>query len=301
MKTAMEQLGMPDAPDKTIPPTTRLNYLGICIDSVQMSISLDQQRVDSTVALLDVWRARTHCSLRQLQSICGTLSWCAQVVRHGRTFLQHLRDLASLHQDVHSPNDATAIALTADCHDDLSWWRRYMSQWNGVSLLWEEQQLDTGSVLQPHTDACVEGYAAVCGTQWFHRRWTAEQEHLARDGGLSRDSMPWKELYAIVAAAATWGHLWQRKLVCFFTDCMPVVQSVLKGASRTRRIMQLIRQLHFYAATHHFVYRIQHIPGVENVIADELSRVHVISQLSTRCRSNIDPSPTTPVLPPTPP
>ena len=52
-----------------------------------------------------------------------------------------------------------------------------------------------------------------------------------------------------------------------------------------------------HAATHHFVYRVQHIPGVENDIADELSRVHAVSQLSTRCRSSIDPSPITPVLP----
>ena len=83
----------------------------------------------------------------------------------------------------------------------------------------------------------------------------------------------------------------------FFTACMPVIQALTKGASRTRRIMQLIRILHFTAAQHHFVYRVQHVPGVENAIADELSRVHDVSQLSTGCRSNIAPSPTTPVLP----
>jgi hypothetical protein len=78
---------------------------------------------------------------------------------------------------------------------------------------------------------------------------------------------------------------------------MPVVQALSKGASRTRRIMQLIRILHFTAAQHHFIYRVHHIPGVENTIADELSRVHDVSQLSTRCRNSIDPSPITPVLP----
>ena len=147
------------------------------------------------------------------------------------------------------------------------------------------------------TDACVEGYAAVCGTEWFHATWTEEQQRLAQDDDMSRDSMPWKELYAIVAAAATWGSKWARRRVLFFTDCMPVVHALAKGASRTRRIMQLIRLLHHYAATHHFVYRVQHIPGVENDIADELSRVHAVSQLSTRCRSSIDPSPITTVLP----
>ena len=81
------------------------------------------------------------------------------------------------------------------------------------------------------------------------------------------------------------------------TDCMPVVQALAKGASRTRRIMQLIRALHYYAARHHFIYRAEHIPGVDNDVADELSRVHDMSQLSTECRRNIDPSPVIPVLP----
>ena len=109
--------------------------------------------------------------------------------------------------------------------------------------------------------------------------------------------MPWKELYAIVAAAATWGHLWERRKVIFVTDCMPIVQALAKGASRTRGIMQLIRLLHFYAARHHFVYRAEHIAGDKNVIADELSRVFDVSQLSIRCRRAIAHSQTIPVLP----
>jgi hypothetical protein len=61
--------------------------------------------------------------------------------------------------------------------------------------------------------------------------------------------------------------------------------------------MQLIRALHFYAARFHFVYRAEHIAGVDNAIADELSRVHDVSQLSPACRRCIDPSPVIPSLP----
>jgi hypothetical protein len=296
-KLAYEELGVPDAPDKTEGPATRLTFLGIQIDSQAMTVSLDQSRLDSIRLLIREWDGRETCSLRQLQSTIGTLAWAAQVVRHGRTFLQHLRDLATAHQCCPRPQDTMSIPINEDVRADLNWWARFMTQWNGISLLWEEEWIDDSSQLQPHTDACVDGYAAVCGSQWFHGTWTPDQQRLAQDDSMARDSMPWKELFAIVAAASTWGSLWTRKRVIFFTDCMPVVQALTKGASRTRRMMQLIRILHFTAAQHHFVYRVQHIPGVENVIADELSRVHVVSQLSTRCRSSIDPLPTTPVLP----
>jgi hypothetical protein len=157
--------------------------------------------------------------------------------------------------------------------------------------------MDRSSILQPHTDACVVGYAAVVNTHWFHGRWTLDQECAARDATMGRDSMPWKELFAIVAAAATWGSTWERQKIVFFTDCMPVVQALMKGSSRTRRIMQLIRALHYYAARHHFVYRVEHIAGVRNTVADELSRVHDVTQLSMECRRNMDPSPVIPVLP----
>jgi Reverse transcriptase (RNA-dependent DNA polymerase) len=299
-KQARAELGIPEAHDKTEGPTTCITFLGIQIDSREMTVSLDLARLTAIRLLLHEWEARTTCSLRQLQSTIGTLSWAAQVVRHGRTFLQHMRDTATLHQNTRRPNDTAAILITEDIGDDLRWWTHYLGQWNGVSLLWEEEWMDRTSILQPHTDACVDGYAGVCGREWFHGQWTKEQQQLAQDASMSRDSMPWKELFAIVAAAATWGRLWSRRRVLFFTDCMPVVQALAKGASRTRRIMQLIRLLHFYAAHHHFVYRVEHIPGVDNVVADELSRVFDVSQLSIQCRSSIDPSPITPVLPLTP-
>ena len=109
--------------------------------------------------------------------------------------------------------------------------------------------------------------------------------------------MPWKKLFAIVAAAAIWGASWQRRKIIFVIDYMPVVQALNKGASRTRRMMQLIRALHFYGARYHSIYRIEHIAGVDNSIADELSRVHDVAQLSTACRRSINPSPVIPVLP----
>jgi hypothetical protein len=220
------------------------------------------------------------------------------VVRHGRTFTQFLRDLLAAHERLILIRNPSAITIDGNSRDDIAWWIDFMQQWNGISLLWDLEWMDSSSQIQPHTDACVSGYGAVCGSSWFHGRWSSELESLAQEGTHSRDSMPWKELYAIVVAACTWGHLWQRKKVVFFSDCLPVVQALEKGSSRTRGIMQLIRILHHQAAKHSFHYRIKHIPGVENTIADELSRVHVMSQLSMECRRAIDPTPTMPVHPP---
>ena len=167
-KRAFDELGVPDATGKTEGPTTRLTFLGVQFDSEDMTVSLDQPRLEATRPLLRECVGRETCLLCELQSTIGTRAWTAHVVRHGRTFLQHLRDLAAVHQHSRPPHDLTSIPINEDVRDDPDWWERYMAQWNGVSLLWEEEWINDDSLLQPHTDACVDGFGAVCGTQWFH-------------------------------------------------------------------------------------------------------------------------------------
>lgn len=290
-------LGLTTAEEKTVGPATKIVFLGILIDSENMTISLDRERIASIRTLLCEWLDKTTCSLHGLQSLIGTLSWAANVVAHGRIFIQQLRALEQRHHHISDMDDDTLITIDSDSRDDLQWWQSFITQWNGISLLWEEEWLDNDDSLQPHTDACNSGYGAVCGREWFHGTWTQEQQQMAEEGTVSRDSMPFKELYALVAAAATWGHQWHRKRITFRTDCEPVVIALNKGSSRSRRMMQLLRFLHYHAAQHHFTYRAVHIPGVENIIADELSRVHCVSQLSPQCRQSIGPSATIPVLP----
>jgi hypothetical protein len=256
----MAALGMPIADDKTELPCTRIVFLGITINSIDMSISLGPDRVAAVRALVGGWLSSPDPHTpRELQSLIGVLSWAAAVVRHGRTFLQFLRDLER-QQNKNHPDDRT-VTLTSDAQDDLLWWLRFLDDWNGISLLWDNKWLAADDALLPHTDASGDGFGAHCGPLWLHGRWSPEQRAIAAEGTTLRESMPWKELYAIVVAACTWGHLWQRRRVTFYSDCMPVVQATGKGASRSRRMMQLIRILHHVAARNSFLYRVLHIPG----------------------------------------
>ena len=58
------------------------------------------------------------------------------------------------------------------------------------------------------------GYGALFGNSWFACTWTVEEEQqAARD---KRDSMPFKELYALTLAATTWGdHNGKVERFCF--------------------------------------------------------------------------------------
>ena len=136
----------------------------------------------------------------------------------------------------------------------------------------------------------VAGYGAVFGSHWFSCCWSVDEEQqAARD---KRDSMPFKELYALTKAAATWGSQWRGHKILFRCDCQPIVDAWRKGDSKKPHISQLIRTLLFIAATNDFNMNITHIAGVDNVCADLLSRGQVQRFLESPGKH--DPSPTIP-------
>ena len=191
---------------------------------------------------------------------------------------------------------------------DLQWWSMFAGDWNGISLLYEAEWSDATVVLQLTTDSCETGCGAVCGVNWFMHTWSADEllaasptaaasasasTSAAADrttgSGTSTGSssssatppsslvstgrsMPYLELLAIVLAASTWGHRWSGRRVLFHCDCEPVVFAVTKFTSPAPRMMQLIRSLFLIAARHSFEFRLIHIAGVDNSLADALSR-----------------------------
>ena len=82
----------------------------------------------------------------------------------------------------------------------------------------------------------------------------------------------WQELFAIIAAALTWGHHWQQKKILFYCDNLPIVQAWEGKASKQPRVMSLLRKLFLAAAKNHFMVTMKHLPGKTNNIADALSR-----------------------------
>ena len=78
----------------------------------------------------------------------------------------------------------------------------------------------------------------------------------------------------MVVAAHIWGHMWCRRHVLFHSDNDAVVHILNSRTSKIPCIMHLLRQLLLSAARHSFSFSSQHVPGVNNQVADALSRFH---------------------------
>ena len=84
-----------------------------------------------------------------------------------------------------------------------------------------------------------------------------------------------KNFMLFVRAVHTWGCLWSHQKVLFHYDNLAVVDVWKKGSTSATEIMALIRLLYFCAARHNIHVIVTHIAGVNNSIADALSRFQV--------------------------
>ena len=103
------QLGVLVATHKTEGPATQLTFLGIQVNTQNMTLSLPQDKLTRILGLVLSWRSKRMASKRELQSLIGHLTHAALVVMPGRTFLRRMIDLmkTAMHPSHH-------VRLTAD-------------------------------------------------------------------------------------------------------------------------------------------------------------------------------------------
>lgn len=262
MLKVCSQLGFPIALEKLEGPTAILTFLGILIDTTKMELRLPPDKLESLLQLLQQWQhTNRKISKRQLLSLIGKLSFAAKVVPAGRIFLRRLIDLSAKVKKLHH-----RVTLTVAARQDIKWWQDFLPGWNGVSLMLQPNW-ESSHDLQLYTDASgTLGFGAYFRGAWFSGTWSGEQ---------LKHSIQWKEMFAIVAAAATWGPHWQRKKILFHCDNQAVVQVWQAKKPKDKSLASLCRKLFFLAAQNNYTITLKHTPGSSNELADALSRQQV--------------------------
>ena len=253
------KLGIPIAPDKLEGPAHILAFLGILLDTELMQLRLPQDKLSALMKLLTEWQSmRRKVTKRKLLSLIGKLSFAAKAVPAGRLFLRRMIDLSTKVKKLHH-----RISLSGCARADIQWWLDFLPSWNGVSIMLQPDW-EAAADMDLYTDASgTIGYGAYFQGSWIADTWAEHHRH---------HSIQWKELFAILAAVAAWGHRWSGKKIRFYCDNQAVVKAWQSKAPKNHNLATLFRKLFLLAAKNNFNVALKHIPGISNDIADALSR-----------------------------
>ena len=249
---------------KIVGPSQQLVFLGVLINTVDMTLSLPEDKLSEFSSLIHTFGNKRRATKRQLESLIGSLNWASQVIQGGRPFLRRMIDLKNTlvsHSD--------KVLLNADFFADLDWWKTFLKIFNGKTKF-----LDDKPITSIQCDACTEGGGATFLGDFLYINWKTDM----------LDVYPLyinqKEIIIIIVAIFRWASLLQNKRVIIYTDNMTAKSVINKMSSKNSSVMVYIRFLFFMQAYYNFSIFAVHIPGKVNVLADTISRLHECDRLS---------------------
>ena len=257
LSTILERLGVDTSEDKIVPPTTRLEFLGITFDSETMTMEISQEKLQERKMELHTWLYKATARRREVESLVGKLQFMAKCVKPGRVFL------ARLIQWISKMDKRFQYTIPLEARKDIVWWARCIQEYNGISLLWLAKEPGMDTLLQ--TDACPKGYGGISGQEYFRGRFPKE---------LQSKNIAILEMWAVMVALKIWAPQLRGKYFWIHMDNEAVASVLNTGRAREQELQNALREIALIAVENQFVLKARHIAGVDNRIPDWLSRWH---------------------------
>ena len=242
--------------DKATPPSTKMVFLGIHMDTTNFTMSIPPQKLVSIQNILAQWKVKTTATRKQLQSLLGSLNHVSCCVRPGRSFINRLLNTLR-----NFPENEGHMTLDYNFHKDISWWLYFMEDFNGVSFMPELHRSTPDTVFA--TDASTWGVGGYNNGHYFH----AENSPFTQSLHINH-----LELLAIVIALQLWSHDFCGKRIVVNCDNMCAVDVINLSHARVPFLQCCLREIRFLEANHSFQLSAVHISGVSNRLPDYLSR-----------------------------
>jgi hypothetical protein len=259
------ELGVPVADEKTVGPVTCITYLGYELDSELMEIRIPQDKIISILGQIDFILSKSKVTLRQLQSLTGSLVFCTKAMPSARAFVRRMYSAMS-----HATRPHHKVRVTKGIQKDIEMWKLFLTQYNGVSVMLENEWL-SNSDLQLFTDSAGNSQFG-CGVYfmgaWAFLKWPEAWMHSE-----VLSDITYLEMVPIALACYLWKERFCSLKICFNCDNMAVVQILNSKSSKSERVMSLVRQIVMWSMQFSFHIKAVHVPGVNNKLVDSISRM----------------------------
>ena len=147
----LKELGLPEAMEKAQPPARSVKWLGVNIDAQAKTLSIPAAKLQEVLKQVRSIHSKAHITKRQLQSLLGHLLFVAKCVRPARVFVSRLLNTLR-------GTRGGMITVNEDMKRDLEWFIQFAEDWNGVSVIPQNEPSKTILV-----DACLTGVGGTDG------------------------------------------------------------------------------------------------------------------------------------------
>ena len=260
----LDTLGVPVASEKIEGPTTKLCFLGFELDSEEMVIRIPMQKIEEIRAKIKDIMKKKKCTLKQMQSLIGSLNFACRAIIPGRPFCRRLINaICGLTQPHHR------LRITLGMQEDLKLWQTFFDEYNGISVFHErfwvssdELELFTDSAGNPNL-----GFGTYFAGKWAYAPWPKSWVEL----GITED-ITVLEMFPILVSLHIWGAQLRNKKIVFHCDNLASVHIVNSMTSKNDRVMTIVRDITLFCLKLNIAIKAQHVNGCCNQIADALSR-----------------------------
>ena len=257
------EVGIPIAEEKSMGPTTVLVFLGLEINSEAMSVRVPVKKIVELKNIISAMLERKKVTLGEWQSLVGKLCFVSQAIRSSRAFLRRFYDaMAGL------ARPSFKLRLSNEIKSDLRMWLVFLDEFNGVQFIPEPAWFYSDS-LNLYTDssgAAELGCGCFLDGKWSFFPWP---ENWNSPDIMS--DMSFLEMVPVLLAIYLWGKQFRNKKIILRIDNEGLVKVLNKQSSKSKRLMQLVRQFVLMSMSLGIVFRAMHIPGMANSTADSIS------------------------------
>ena len=269
----LQELGFVIAWKKVVPPSQVITYLGIQIDSISMSLTLPSHKVIKLKSLVNEFKDKVTCTVKNLQVLAGHLAHASSVVRGGRTFSRRVINLLK-----YVSGENSVIRLPDWFKEDLAWWIKFIDTFNGAAYIISDLREHEVPI---ETDSSMTGFGARWGSHWFLGVWHLPfpppgfpTTHWSSPPASYSSSLNINvlELWPVVLSAHRWGKFWKDRKVRLYTDNTQVMSMINTGRSSSTECMFWLRELFWVSVLYNFHIVASYVRSSDNVVPDFLSR-----------------------------
>ena len=222
-----------------------------------MTLEVSLTRMNEINQELDNWLHKSRVSCKEVESIIGKLSFIANCVQAGRVFIARLLNtLSGLPQKGRH-------TLNNEFKKDIAWWKKFMKQFNGQSILWLHDTLQPDKVFS--SDACLTGAGATCENEYFHVKFplsiTKKYHNIAH-----------LEMWVIILCARLWTEHLTGKVIHLYCNNQACVDIINNGKTKDKLLQQLLRKLTMILSINQIWIKLIYIRSHKNILPDILSR-----------------------------